>query len=190
MSIIKIAGYRWSLDLVEWGTTGRGNKGRLVGYPRKKQNGGRGRPSRDEVAAKMVDVWDVEAVYSLFGDGGLLYVGEGILGDCLYRHHRIDEFAGRWDSFSWVSPWTLDTTASPPHAVAWNPTAPVTMTGKALIEALETVVIRLTEPDGNRQNPSADKHITWLEQAIPAGHMSLEEKIDLLLEKMERLAVE
>jgi len=33
MAIIKTAGYRWSLDLVDWGTTGRGNKGRLLGYP-------------------------------------------------------------------------------------------------------------------------------------------------------------
>jgi len=138
----------------------------------------------------MMDVWNVEAVYSLFGDGRLVYVGEGILGDCLYRHHRTDEFVGRWDSFSWVSPWSIDASGPTSAVVAWNATAPVTIDGKALIEAIETVVIRLTEPDGNRQNPSADKHITWLEQAVPDGHMTLEEKVDLLLEKMARLAAE
>lgn len=187
MAIIKTAGYRWSLDLVDWGTTGRGNKGRLLGYPRKKLEGGRGRPSPDQVHAKTLDVWNVEAVYSLFGDGRLIYVGEGILGDCLYRHHRTDEFVGRWDSFSWVSPWGIDSSAITPVLVGWDAARPVTFDGKDLIESIETVVIRLTEPDGNRQNPSSDKHITWLEQAIPTGHMTLEDKVDLLLEKLTKL---
>ncbi len=129
-------------------------------------------------------------MYALFTEGSLLYVGEGILGECLYRHHKSDEFVGRWDSFSWASPWDLDTASASPKVVPWDAKASVTIGGKQLIELLETVLIRLTEPAGNRQNPSSDKAIKWLEQATPIGHMTLEDKIDLLLEKIEAIGLQ
>lgn len=187
MSLIKIAGYQWSLDLIDWGSPGRGKKGTLSGYFPKRGTGKKGRPSQAELKNKTVDFWGIEAVYALFTEGSLLYVGEGILGDCLYRHHRTDEFVGRWDSFSWVSPWDLDTRLSPPKLVKWEAKSSISITGKELVELLETVLIRLTEPTGNRQNPSSDTKIKWLDQATPEGLMTLEDKVDLLLDKLDSL---
>lgn len=185
MSLIKIAGYQWSLDLIDWGSPGRGKRGTLSGYDPKREAGKKGRPSQAELQSKTVDLWIVEAVYALFTEGSLLYIGEGILGDCLYRHHRTDGFAGRWDSFSWVSPWDLDTTSTPPELKPWDGNAEFKIEGKQLVELLETVLIRLTEPVGNRQNPSSDGTIKWLDQTTPKEHMTLEAKVDLILSKLD-----
>ena len=182
VSLIKIGGYRWSRDLIDWSGPGRGKKSKLLGYYKKE--GKRGRPTAGKIADKIVDFWSVEAVYALFREERLIYIGEGILGNCLDRHYKTDEFAGRWDSFSWVSPCGLDVEASPPSLIQWEADEPITIPGKKLIEHLETVLIRLTEPEGNRQNPSDDKHIKWLTQTTEETHLTLEEKVDLLLDKI------
>ena len=183
MSFIKIAGYQWSPELVSWGSPGRGRRSQLRGYDPK--TGLRGRPSLERIANRTVNLWDVHAVYTLFRGNTLIYVGEGTLGTCLLRHYSGDEYVGRWDAFSWVSPTDLDSSKTPPTKIPWSALNPVSIGAKALIEHLELIVIRLAEPAGNRQNPTAKRSIKWLNQVPPEGYLTTSEKLDELLKRID-----
>ncbi len=180
MALINIGGYRWSLQLVGFAPPGRGSSSEMPGYfP---SGAKRGRPSGDQIKTWTVDVWSVNAVYSLFDGDDLLYIGEGVLGDRLLAHFREDEFAGRWNSFTWLSPSTLDVLKSPFEIKPHDANQSITKTEKELIEAFELLAIRLGDPWGNRQNPADDESIKWLKQ-LRSKHApkSEGEKLDEIL---------
>lgn len=184
MEFAKIAGYKWSPELIDWGRRGRGGAAAVAGYYPKQLEGLRGRLSTEEIRRRTLDLWPVHSVYALFQKDSLLYIGEGVLGDCLLRHHRGDEFVGRWDAFSWVSPWDMEVTPEVARLLPREDDASITIRTKQLIEELETILICLTEPPGNRQTPWAEDRLKWLDQAKPEGYLTLEEKIDRILERL------
>ena len=191
MSLFKIGGYRWSSELVQWGSPGKGQH-KFCGYDRRRGDGQAGAMSKTQIASRTVDVRDVEAVYALFQGQTLLYIGEGNLGARLVAHYRDDEYVGRWDSFTWVSPWQVKRRKRDPHAQYLSRPAktPVKISAKQLIEHVETLTIRLAEPLGNRQNPSGKQHITWLTQIVPSDFLTQEEKLNRVLKLVEDISAQ
>ena len=76
MSLFKIGGYRWSSELVQWGSPGKGQH-KFCGYDSVRGDGRRGALAAGDIATRTVDVRDIEAVYALFQGQTLLYIGEG-----------------------------------------------------------------------------------------------------------------
>ncbi len=191
MALFKIGGYRWSAELVAWGSVGAGNSMKMSCYSSKRGDGNRGSLSANQISTRTVNVSSIEAVYALFHGTTLIYIGEGNLGSCMVRHCRDDEFVGRWDSFTWLSPCSLSIDPNDPHnhsiAAAPSPISP-TLTAKQLIEHIETIAIRLSDPIGNRQNPDQADQITWLTQLPPANFLTQEERLNRTLEIVELLA--
>lgn len=181
MGFIKIGGYQWSPQLIQWGVPGYNERTAIKGYYGKRTDGGRGRISSSEIKARMIDLSPVEAVYAIYSRSDLIYVGEGKLGDCLRRHFKTDEFKGRWDSFCWASPWDLDIDGTPPKLKPWNPIIAPRQTGKAIVEQLEAILVKFAAPRGNSQRKLKNKDIRWLIQAVPKDYLDLEEKVDRIL---------
>lgn len=190
MSLFRIGGYRWSPELVDWGGPGAGNAHEFSCYSTQRKDGKMGKLTKAEIRSRTVDVRDVEAVYALFQGQTLLYVGEGLLGACMIRHYRDDEFVGRWDSFTWFSPWRLKISSTNVHKhwLASPPKTPPKLTPKQLIEHIETIAIRLADPIGNRQNPASRSTIQWLTQLVPANFMTQEEKLSRAVSVLDALA--
>ena len=106
--LIHLYGEFWNPDVIEWGSRGKGNKGKLLGKTRIKFKAGGKLKERVEE----VDFWDARGVYALYDNFQLVYVGQAIEGKvgCLgkrLRDHLTDLFAGRWDMFSWFSTSSL-----------------------------------------------------------------------------------
>ena len=96
-------GLFWSERSVFWGW--QKNPGQILGrIPVKKT--GRGASNKDE---RIVENFrDYVGIYCLYGDGGLIYVGQTGLTKSTTRtlfmrlnEHRRDHLSGRWDKFSW-----------------------------------------------------------------------------------------
>lgn len=161
-----IGGRNWRERDVFWGSPGGGGVGRgeMLGYLASFKSPGR--PKADAVADRVANVWTLRAVYCLNAGAQVLYVGEGVLGDRLCEHAWNDEYAGKWDTFSWLAPgtYTFDPAANPKAAtaqadlVSWSPSV------KGCVEFLELVAIQFGMPIGNRQQPDLKKTIAWLGQ--------------------------
>lgn len=168
-SFVQLGGSYWSPELVGWGSPGRTPNRELLGYSPKKAS--RGKLSNAQRALLTVELWNIEAVYALYSGRRLLYIGEGVLGDRLLRHYRVDALAGLWNTFSFLSPWAycVPTSAGQKATLTpWAPSQALSIPGKALVELLELVSIRLGNPPENSQLPSADKQVTWLQQVRSA----------------------
>jgi hypothetical protein len=143
---ILIGGRNWRPSEVFWGKTGPGNAGKILGYLPEFDT--QGRPKQDDVKKKVVDVWNVTALYALSAGVSLVYVGEGVLGDRLLRHYQVDEFADRWDTFTWVAPdlYEVDATG---QAKLTAPASPVVLglSAKQLVELFELLVIQPRQPN-------------------------------------------
>ena len=186
MSFVKTGGFRWSVDLVGWGSPGAARNRELHGYWNK--GFGKGKPSKKTVKNATANVWSIQAVYALYSGTELVYIGEGQLGSRLLQHYRSDDLAGRWDCFTWLSPWEYQRDGKSATMQKWDPKVPVSMKGKQLVELLELVSIRLALPSDNRQQPEAKKSIKWLKQIrskYAAG--TLEDKVNELSDKLDRL---
>ncbi len=193
MALLKCGGIHWDPTLIGWGRIGRppvgiNSRKEVLAYWSKKDT--RGRLSDEEREKRTVNVWPCKAVYGLFEKGTCIYIGEGVLGDCLLRHWRNDTLVGRWDSFSWVSP---DEYVINPDMASIAPVDDATsgaleLTAKDLIELLELVAIRLGSPQSNSQLPSNDKEIKWLDQVRSNTSLPpLEEKINRILAELADL---
>lgn len=145
MSLITLGGNKWSPELVGWGAPGRRPQREMLGCPAKQ--GIRGRPRKTNAQLQSVNVWPVHAVYALYADHSVVYVGEGNLGDRLLKHLRSDSLAGRWNSFSWLSPWEYTVSQGGTPAAVNAPAAFTPISDpKILVELLQLVVIRLADP--------------------------------------------
>jgi len=189
MALISLGGIHWNPNHVGWGKKGRPLAGEssakeMLGYNPKKD--GRGKLSEEERKRRTIDVWECHAVYALFERGHCVYVGEGKLGDRMEKHWKTDALAGRWDAFSWLSPWEYQL----PEAgdATLQPKADdyaEQISAKALVELLELVAIRLGSPEANAQIPKSESSILWLTQWRSAhSKTSVEEKLDQILEKL------
>lgn len=192
--IIRIGGIHWDPRLVFWGSLGRNKsdgtstKG-MYGYHTRKE--GVGKHTDEDRELRTVDVWKCEAVYALFHEGRSIYIGEGILGDRLKMHWKDphDPLVGRWDSFTWISPWEyiegdgkVQVEVKAPEQVEHS------VRTKKLIELLELVAIRLGSPDANNQKPTDTEGIKWLRQVpSPGAEGGLEKKMDKMLAALNTL---
>lgn len=187
MALLSIGGIHWNPNHIGWGKLGRpqareGATREMLGYSPKMD--GRGKPPAEERQRRTVNVWKCHAVYALFERGECVYVGEGNLGDRMKRHWESDAFVGRWDSFTWLSPWEYELPAGQPAVLNERPDEyQEQVTAKSLVELLELVAIRLGSPNANSQIPSRDKEILWLTQARSQhSSSSLDEKLDEVLQ--------
>jgi hypothetical protein len=190
--MLRIGGIHWDPYLIGWGQIGRPKKGtvskkELLGYWNKKH--GKGKMSHADRTKRTVDFWKCKAVYALFDRGNSIYVGEGVLGDCLLRHWKNDTLVGRWNAFSWISPFDYGVDANGTASVqSVADTAQDTLTSKELVELLELVAIRLGSPEANSQLPSNDKNIKWMTQLRSTTSIApLEDKIDEALELLAEI---
>jgi hypothetical protein len=134
--LIRAYGQFWNPDIVEWGKTGKGNKGRLLGKAR--ING----------TSYEVDFWDSQGVYVLHADFKAVYVGKADsqrLGPRL-RDHLSDRFAGRWDMFSWFSQSTVAVTYGGVRKPGRR-----SVTAGTVNNTLEALLILVTDPALNRK---------------------------------------
>ena len=88
--LVRVYGELWNPDSVDWGSQGRGKKGRLLGTYRF----GSGKRT-------LIDFWDQVGVYILMSDFKPIYVGKAKGIGPRLRAHISDRLAGRWDMFSW-----------------------------------------------------------------------------------------
>lgn len=186
MAIISLGGVHWDPLLVGWGKLGRPQSGEnsakeMLGYNPRKE--GRGKLSDDERQRRVVDVWDCAAVYALFERGRCVYIGEGKLGDRLEKHWKTDNLSGRWDAFSWLSPWEYSLpNAGKAEIAAKDDNYAENIRSKELVELLELVAIRLGSPEANAQLPKSEQSILWLNQwRSNYSRSTIEEKVDEVL---------
>ncbi len=186
MAIISLGGVHWDPLYMGWDKLGRPSAGgssakEMLGYSAKKE--GRGKLSAEERTRRTVDVWECHAVYALFERGRSIYVGEGKLGDRLEKHWKTDTLAGRWDSFSWLSPWLYEIPEQGNATVAAKQDDYAEqVNAKRLAELLELVAIRLGSPEANAQVPKSEANILWLTQwRSENSNYSMEEKLDQIL---------
>lgn len=120
----------------------------------------------------------------------MLYVGEGTLGARLYEHAWNDEYAGKWDTFSWLAPatYTFDPQANPKAAVSQPGTVSWSPTPKSCVEFLELVAIQFGMPIGNRQQPDLKTTVAWLDQTRSSKlPMTQEELLVAIAKKLDVL---
>lgn len=161
--MIYTGGHRWKAADVGWGKPGVRSSSEVLGYFAGQAQ--RGRLSDADRKKRVVNVWDIHAVYSIFAGDKLLYVGEGKLGDCLHRHYRTDHLIGRWDSFTWLSPYKYSADANGIGQIAGPQAADLTVAdAKKCVELLELASIILCDPPTNSQLPAAEKQIKWMDQ--------------------------
>lgn len=141
--LIRAYALNWNPDIVEWGSVGAGNRGKLEG--RVTVNGKRCR----------VDFWDAKGIYVLHETFRPVYVGKAYkrtLGPRL-RDHLTDRFAGRWDMFSWFTLSTINTTTSTVRSPGIRQ-----VNAETVNDTLEALAILVADPALNRKRervPSA-----------------------------------
>jgi hypothetical protein len=156
----------------------------MVGYDPSK--GQAGRPTADEIKRKTIDFMTIEAVYALFDRNTPIYIGEGILGKRIAAHFYDEEKVGRWDSFSWLSPWSIsDDQKTTPTLLPWTTSDHLVVEGKRLVELLEITTIFLAAPATNRQLPEDSKKIKWITQVRhEKAEGTLQNKIDYIVQTL------
>jgi hypothetical protein len=192
MAILSLGGIHWDPHFAGWGKVGRpaegaGSSKEMLGYSAKK--GAKGKLSEEERSRRTVDVWSCHAVYALFERGRCIYIGEGKLGDRIEKHWKTDTLIGRWDSFTWLSPWDYQLPEQGNATVtAKADNYQEAIGAKQLVELLELVAIRLGSPEANAQMPKNESAILWLTQIRSKNALStVEEKLDEALTLLKGL---
>lgn len=182
MSLINMAGWMWSPELVGWGRPGREPTKEMLGYYAGRLDGGRGRLSQDARVRQTINVWPVQGVYTLYKGDTLIYVGRGYLGERLLAHHRQDHLVGRWDAFSWISHYEIDDDNSPLELSA---VPQVSANAEEFMRELEALLILMGNPLDNRQDPDFGEHTWWLEQTRSSyADLSQEEMMRAVYDKI------
>ncbi|WP_075989703.1 GIY-YIG nuclease family protein [Vibrio fluvialis] len=163
--LIKAYGTYWNPEMVEWGSRGAGQGGKLVGTVK-----------FDSKTKKEIDFWDAKGIYVLHSEYKTIYVGKAFgtsIGKRL-RDHLTDRLAGRWDMFSWYS-------VSAPKKVEGGVTKP----GKrqigpeTYIDTFEALAILISDPPLNRKRESLKSayEVSQKEQPNPRTLRSYLEEI-------------
>lgn len=179
-SLIRAYGLYWVRDAVKWDSKPR----RLPGLRMNAKV-----TARNSVEKKRhVDVWTQRGVYALYSDGKLMYVGladsvEGI-GDRLYSHHTKPRLTGRWDAFSWFGINGFDTTGNLVEVPS------ITTSPKALIRALELIVILTADPLMNRASGkfAGAERINQDEMVKQPTNQELKELLQQILDSSKTIA--
>ena len=140
--LIKAYGQFWNPDIIQWGSRGPGNRGKLLGIV------------SDDGTNVEVDFWDAQGIYVLYTDFKPVYVGQvksGVLGSRL-RDHLTDRFAGRWDMFSWFIINSVNTGSK--NVRAKPTTRP--LTADIIIDTIEALSILVADPALNRKREAID----------------------------------
>jgi hypothetical protein len=136
--LIKMYGLYWNPDLVDWGSKGQGNSGKLLGSVN----------LDDDTTAKTdVDYWDAQGIYVLYKDFKAVYVGmaRNSLGKRI-KAHLSDRLSKRWDMFSWFS------VNSPNKGTGGVKKAGLRQTGPDIyIPTFEALAILIADPPLNRR---------------------------------------
>lgn len=85
--MFKNMGLFWRRSDVFWGRPK--NQGALLGVHKKAKR------------SDPVNFWEQSGVYALYGNYKLIYVGQTKRLGKRIKEHTSDDFAGRWDTFSW-----------------------------------------------------------------------------------------
>lgn len=135
--LIKSYGEFWRKGAVNWS---RGKE--LIGWSKNR--------------GRQANFWKMKGIYALFDRHTLVYVGQTIkqnLGNRLKQHLK-DEFKDRWDSFSWYG--IQDVVKKGKEGDYYrlgklntreHPSA------KQILEAMESIAIRIADPPLNRKRP-------------------------------------
>lgn len=163
--LIKAYGTYWNPEMVEWGSRGAGQGGKLVGTVK-----------FDSKTKKEIDFWDAKGIYVLHSEYKTIYVGKAFgtsIGKRL-RDHLTDRLAGRWDMFSWYS-------VSAPKKVEGGVTKPSKrqIGPETYIDTFEALAILISDPPLNRKRESLKSayEVSQKEQPNPRTLRSYLEEI-------------
>jgi len=152
--LIRAYGQYWNPDIVDWGSKGAGNQGRLPGK------------GKWHTSTISINSWNQHGIYVLHDEFRTVYVGKAFslsIGERL-RMHLTDRFGGRWDMFSWYG---IDSVkANGNLRVAGKRT----VSPSALIDTIEALGILIADPPLNRKRESLDKAILIEQEKSPNPH--------------------
>jgi hypothetical protein len=169
--LIKAFGLFWNPDLVDWGSVGAGNSGKLIGK------------TKIDGEKFKIDYWEAKGIYVLHTDFKTVYVGQAYsvpIGKRI-RDHLSDRFAGRWDMFSWYSvsnPRKTQLDVSQPGQRSLNP--------DTIINTLEALAILVADPALNRKRESLTGAVEAF-QPSNAKPKTVRHYLESLLTKVEAL---
>ncbi len=166
-------GLFWSERDVFWGR--QNDPGELSGRE-KTPLGRRGAPTKAE-RRKVASYREYVGLYCLYGDGGLLYIGEAGLAtkSTLFtrlKSHRRDHLAGRWDKFSWYGRKSCDGECDT----------------KLALHQLEAIAISIINPGFNRQSGTFGKAMQVFQVSHEKAEGDLDTKIERILGAVNRNA--
>lgn len=168
--LIRAYGQFWNPDIVEWGTRGPGNRGKLSGN---------GKWGKQKI---QIDSWEQHGIYILHHDFKAVYVGQVFdlpLGKRL-RDHLTDRFAGRWDMFSWYGIDTVKKDGSLREAGTRQ------ISPELLVNTIEALGILLADPPLNRKRESLDRAI-YVEQSKSPHPRTVRSYLQKIVERLDRL---
>lgn len=184
MLAIRNFGHYWSKDLVSWGTPGRANAGRLLGYQLRDR-----RPF-------VVDFGEQIGIYVLFSNSREpIYIGQSGNGDqrllARLRQHSQGPLRDRWTNFSWFGFRGVNNTAV--LSEHQRPDSRCAGSHADALDEIEAILLQLLEPRLNKQGPKWGDAAEYL-QDVPWQHGEASEPVDyntqLLLGKLESLEQE
>jgi len=174
-------GLFWHADRIQWGSPGKGNQGRLLGY--------------QAVRAGPIDFRKQRGVYALYDDNfEILYVGQAGYGNKrLYDrldNHMSDHLGERWQRFSWFGIDPVKKVGKELCLVESEPKAPQV---NEVLNHLEAILIAAAEPKLNRQGGKfgkAQQFYQWHEEEdeeveirLSSVELNLRELVDRLTKK-------
>lgn len=152
MLSIKNFGHYWSRDLIDWGTTGRGNAGALLGATK---------PGAKEYDT---DFRDQVCIYVLFDENRqVIYVGQTGSGNkrllSRLRDHSRGPMRDRWHNFSWLGflepddNGILQASNKSDASVEDSLKSDVEGAFSDALNEIEAVLLLIEEPALNKQGP-------------------------------------
>jgi hypothetical protein len=163
-SLIKLYGEFWNPEIVDWGSRGAGNGGKLLG------------DLTLEKKHYKANFREAQGIYVLYESFVPVYVGQAFstsIGRRL-KDHLTDRHAGRWDMFSWYSTCTFKKTDGTLRKAGARQISPETV-----INTLEALAILIANPALNRKRESLPEaiEVTQAEQPNPTSIRSYLEQI-------------
>lgn len=133
--LIQAYGLNWNPEFVEWKSSGQ-PKGVLNGKVKIKE------------VQRVIDFWEGHGLYVLHHEFRTVYVGRTTnrgLGHRL-RDHLKDEFAGKWDSFSWFIVNRINISSG-----SLGKSVGRKLEAREVISILEALAIYVSDPPMNRK---------------------------------------
>ena len=174
-------GLFWHADRITWGSRGKGNEGKLLGFQTKTDGPADFRYQR--------------GVYALYDESfRILYVGQAGYGNKrLYDrldNHMSDHLGERWKRFSWFGIDPVQGSPKKLRLVEKEPSAPRV---NDVLNHLEAILIAAAEPSLNRQGGKfgkAQQFYQWWEkeeEEIQTELHAIKETIGTIAAKVARL---